>query len=165
MNTWVRLYVTDAHCLACFYNPLLFSLMFRALLTVWNNWLIFSLTPHYGSCIYSFYEVWLSKISKTNQLHGAESFLGKLIVSELVQKVPAPITYCRFKKYLNIQQCCFENLTYHELFWYCHFWGDRSKCLLQFHGIAVSDAGRYICLARNSAGDAEAAAEVLVNGE
>jgi hypothetical protein len=41
----------------------------------------------------------------------------------------------------------------------------RTKCLLQFHGIAVSDAGRYICLARNSAGEAEAAAEVLVNGE
>jgi hypothetical protein len=66
---------------------------------------------------------------------------------------------------LNIQQRCCENLKYHELFWYHHFQEVRSKCLLQFHGIAVSDAGRYICLARNSAGEAEAAAEVLVNGE
>jgi len=32
----------------------------------------------------------MSKITTTNQLHGAEAFLGKLLVSELVKKVPAP---------------------------------------------------------------------------
>jgi len=35
---------------------------------------------------------------------------------------------------------------------------------IQFRGIAVSDAGRYICSARNSVGQAEAVAEVIVNG-
>nr|CAD7195790.1 unnamed protein product [Timema douglasi] len=35
--------------------------------------------------------------------------------------------------------------------------------LLQFRGIAVSDAGRYVCRARNSEGEAEAVAEVIVN--
>ncbi|XP_046437149.1 basement membrane-specific heparan sulfate proteoglycan core protein-like isoform X37 [Daphnia pulex] len=34
---------------------------------------------------------------------------------------------------------------------------------LQFRGIAVSDAGRYVCSARNSVGQAEAVAEVIVN--
>jgi hypothetical protein len=37
--------------------------------------------------------------------------------------------------------------------------------VLQFRGIAVSDAGRYLCQARNSAGEAEAVAEVVVSGE
>jgi hypothetical protein len=37
--------------------------------------------------------------------------------------------------------------------------------VLQFRGIAVSDAGRYLCRARNSAGEAEAVAEVVVSGE
>lgn len=36
---------------------------------------------------------------------------------------------------------------------------------LQFRGIAVSDAGRYVCSARNSVGQAEAVAEVIVNGK
>lgn len=35
---------------------------------------------------------------------------------------------------------------------------------MQFRGIAVSDAGRYICTASNSVGQAEAVAEVVVNG-
>ncbi|XP_069692113.1 basement membrane-specific heparan sulfate proteoglycan core protein isoform X26 [Periplaneta americana] len=38
-----------------------------------------------------------------------------------------------------------------------------SQGLLQFRGIAVSDAGRYLCHARNSAGEAEAVAEVVVS--
>ena len=37
--------------------------------------------------------------------------------------------------------------------------------MIQFRGIAVSDAGRYICLASNSVGQAEAVAEVVVNGK
>lgn len=37
--------------------------------------------------------------------------------------------------------------------------------VLQFHGIAVSDAGRYLCHARNPAGEAEAVAEVVVSGK
>ena len=36
--------------------------------------------------------------------------------------------------------------------------------VLQFRGIAVSDAGRYVCRASNSAGQAEAVAEVIVLG-
>ena len=36
--------------------------------------------------------------------------------------------------------------------------------VLQFRGIAVSDAGRYLCRASNSAGQAEAVAEVIVLG-
>lgn len=36
--------------------------------------------------------------------------------------------------------------------------------VLQFHGIAYSDAGKYVCKATNAAGTAEAVAEVLVNG-
>ena len=36
---------------------------------------------------------------------------------------------------------------------------------MQFRGIAVSDAGRYTCSARNSVGTAEAVAEVIVNGK
>jgi hypothetical protein len=35
---------------------------------------------------------------------------------------------------------------------------------LQFRGIAVSDAGRYVCRAENSDGTAEGLAEVIVNG-
>lgn len=73
-----------------FHNSGLFSLIFRALLNIWKNWLIFSLPSRYGSCIYTCHEVWMSKITTTNQLHGAEAFLGKLLVSELVKKVPAP---------------------------------------------------------------------------
>ena len=34
--------------------------------------------------------------------------------------------------------------------------------VLQFQGIAVSDAGRYVCRASNNAGQAEAVAEVIV---
>jgi hypothetical protein len=37
--------------------------------------------------------------------------------------------------------------------------------VLQFRGIAVSDAGRYLCHARNSAGEADAVAEVVVSGK
>ena len=37
--------------------------------------------------------------------------------------------------------------------------------MIQFRGIAVSDAGRYVCSARNSVGQAEAVAEVIVNGK
>ncbi|CAN7986822.1 unnamed protein product [Ixodes hexagonus] len=36
--------------------------------------------------------------------------------------------------------------------------------VLEFRGIALSDAGRYICTAANAAGQAEGHAEVLVNG-
>jgi hypothetical protein len=36
---------------------------------------------------------------------------------------------------------------------------------MKFRGIAVSDAGRYVCSARNSVGQAEAVAEVIVNGK
>ena len=35
----------------------------------------------------------------------------------------------------------------------------------QFRGIAVTDAGRYVCTAENSAGRAEGVAEVIVSGE
>ncbi|XP_021927336.1 basement membrane-specific heparan sulfate proteoglycan core protein isoform X6 [Zootermopsis nevadensis] len=38
-----------------------------------------------------------------------------------------------------------------------------SQGVLRFHGIAVSDAGRYLCHARNPAGEAEAVAEVVVS--
>lgn len=34
---------------------------------------------------------------------------------------------------------------------------------LKFYGIQVSDAGRYICTAKNAAGEADAVAEVVVN--
>jgi len=37
--------------------------------------------------------------------------------------------------------------------------------ILQFKQIDVSDQGRYICVAKNKAGDAEAVAQVLVNGK
>ena len=37
--------------------------------------------------------------------------------------------------------------------------------VLQFRGIAVSDAGRYVCTAANSAGQSEAVAEVIVMGD
>ena len=40
----------------------------------------------------------------------------------------------------------------------------QSGPVLQFRGIAVSDAGRYVCRASNSAGQAEAVAEVIVLG-
>lgn len=110
MNMWVRLYVNDVHCVVCFCNSVIFSLIFRTLLNVWKNWLIFSLSSHYGSCICSCHEVWLSKITTTNELHGAVSFLGKLLVSELVKKVLHQATQFCFPKYLNIQQRCFENL-------------------------------------------------------
>lgn len=36
---------------------------------------------------------------------------------------------------------------------------------LQFYGIQASDAGRYICTAKNLAGEADAVAEVIVNGK
>ena len=36
---------------------------------------------------------------------------------------------------------------------------------LQFTSISESDAGTYICRARNNAGNSEARAEVIVNGE
>ena len=36
---------------------------------------------------------------------------------------------------------------------------------LQFNSISESDAGTYVCRARNNAGDSEARAEVLVNGK
>ena len=36
---------------------------------------------------------------------------------------------------------------------------------LQFTSISESDAGTYICRARNNAGDSEARAEVIVNGK
>ena len=36
---------------------------------------------------------------------------------------------------------------------------------MQFQGIAVSDTGRYVCKASNAAGQSEAVAEVIVNGE
>jgi hypothetical protein len=48
-----------------------------------------------------------------------------------------------------------KGVSSHKSLWY----------LLQFHGIAVSDAGRYLCRARNSAGEAEAVAEVVVSGK
>ncbi|XP_023290722.1 basement membrane-specific heparan sulfate proteoglycan core protein [Orussus abietinus] len=38
-----------------------------------------------------------------------------------------------------------------------------NRGLLQFHGIAFADAGKYVCKATNDAGTAEAVAEVLVN--
>ncbi|XP_063983584.1 basement membrane-specific heparan sulfate proteoglycan core protein-like isoform X16 [Diachasmimorpha longicaudata] len=37
--------------------------------------------------------------------------------------------------------------------------------VLRFHGITYTDAGKYVCKATNSAGTAEAVAEVLVNAE
>ena len=37
--------------------------------------------------------------------------------------------------------------------------------LMRFTAIAVSDAGRYVCTARNAAGTARATAEVIVHGE
>lgn len=40
----------------------------------------------------------------------------------------------------------------------------HDRGVLQFHGIAYSDAGKYVCKASNDAGTAEAVAEVLVNG-
>ena len=36
---------------------------------------------------------------------------------------------------------------------------------LQFNSISENDAGTYVCRARNNAGDSEARAEVIVNGE
>ena len=36
---------------------------------------------------------------------------------------------------------------------------------LQFNSISESDAGTYVCRARNNAGDSEARAEVIVNGK
>ena len=36
---------------------------------------------------------------------------------------------------------------------------------MQFRRIAVSDQGRYVCKATNKAGEAEAVAEVIVNGK
>jgi basement membrane-specific heparan sulfate proteoglycan core protein len=36
---------------------------------------------------------------------------------------------------------------------------------LQFYGISVSDAGRYVCRATNRDGSAEAVAEVIVEGK
>lgn len=41
---------------------------------------------------------------------------------------------------------------------------DSTLCS-QFRGIATTDAGRYICVARNSGGTTRAVAEVVVNGE
>lgn len=35
----------------------------------------------------------------------------------------------------------------------------------QFNGITEQDAGRYVCKAFNTIGDAESVAEVLVNGK
>lgn len=40
----------------------------------------------------------------------------------------------------------------------------RDRGYIKFHGITYSDAGRYACIATNSAGSAKAVAEVLVNG-
>lgn len=40
----------------------------------------------------------------------------------------------------------------------------QDRGVLQFHGITYSDAGKYVCTAKNDAGTAEAVAEVLVNG-
>lgn len=39
------------------------------------------------------------------------------------------------------------------------------KGVLEFRGIQVNDAGRYICTAINAAGRAEAPAEVVINGK
>ena len=36
---------------------------------------------------------------------------------------------------------------------------------LQFTSISESDAGTYVCRARNNAGNSEARAEVIVNGK
>ena len=41
----------------------------------------------------------------------------------------------------------------------------QSGNVLQFRGIAVSDAGRYVCTASNRAGQSEAVAEVIVMGD
>ena len=40
-----------------------------------------------------------------------------------------------------------------------------STSILQFQQIAVSDQGRYICVAQNNIGTSKAVAQVLVNGK
>ena len=41
----------------------------------------------------------------------------------------------------------------------------RALTIPQFRGIATTDAGRYICVARNNGGTTRAVAEVVVNGK
>lgn len=153
-------------CTAQFVSIILYFFAHIQSTQMWKNWLIFFVFLHIMDHEYIvFVKCDCLKLPHLTNFVNESLFLETCQFLSQSRKSLHQATWFRFPKYLNIQQRCFENLKYHELFWCHNFREVRTKCLLQFHGIAVSDAGRYICLARNSAGEAEAAAEVLVNGE